>query len=103
MLVVDDYAPQRLLTAKLLESIGHETATAANGQEAVAMLQQDSGYDLMVVDMIMDDGFDGLDTYTEALQICPDIACIIATGYSETTKLPITLATKLPPIMCNHH
>ena len=81
----------RLLTAKLLESIGHETATAANGKKAIAMLQDDPSYDLMVVDMIMDEGFDGLETYTEALQVCPDIACIIATGFSETDRVRTAL------------
>jgi signal transduction histidine kinase/ActR/RegA family two-component response regulator len=91
ILVVDDYDPQRILTEKLLESLGHITKSASGGRQAVALLREDSEFDLMVVDMIMEDGFDGLDTIREALEINPDLRCIIATGYSETDRVASAL------------
>jgi len=40
--------------------------------------------DLVVLDMIMDPGIDGLETYKQILAINPDQKAIIASGYSET-------------------
>ncbi|MDG2125311.1 MAG: response regulator [Verrucomicrobiales bacterium] len=91
ILIVDDYTPQRLLTAKLLESLGHETLSAPSGQEAISILRYDCRFDLMIVDMVMEDGFDGLDTIREALHINPDLNCIIATGFSETDRVKSAL------------
>ena len=37
--------------------------------------------------MIMDPGIDGLDTYNKFLEINPNQKAIIASGYSETTRV----------------
>jgi DNA-binding NtrC family response regulator len=41
----------------------------------------------MVLDMIMDPGIDGLDTYKKILEIHPNQKAIIASGYSETERV----------------
>ena len=43
--------------------------------------------DLIVLDMIMDPGIDGLETYKKVLEFCPDQKAIIASGYSETDRV----------------
>lgn len=91
ILVVDDYTPQRLLTTKLLESLNHETLSAPGGQEAISILKDDCCFDLMIVDMVMEDGFDGLDTIHAALRINPQLNCIIATGFSENDRVKSAL------------
>lgn len=91
ILVVDDYAPQRMLTEKLLKIMGHRPETSSNGRNAIALLKEDSGFDVMVVDMIMEEGFDGLDTIRSALKLNPDISCIVATGFSETDRVESAL------------
>ena len=40
--------------------------------------------DLILLDMIMDPGMDGLDTYKKILEIYPGQKAIIASGFSET-------------------
>ena len=40
--------------------------------------------DLLVLDMIMDPGMNGLATYKAALKIRPGIRAVIASGYAET-------------------
>jgi DNA-binding NtrC family response regulator len=43
--------------------------------------------DLLVLDMIMDHGMDGLDTYKQILKVHPGQNAVIASGYSETHKV----------------
>ena len=43
--------------------------------------------DLMVLDMIMDPGMDGLDTYRSVLEIHPKQKAIIVSGFSETDRV----------------
>lgn len=87
VLVVDDYAPQRMLTEKLLGNMGHRSETSSSGRNAIALLKEDPEFDVMVVDMIMEEGFDGLDTIKGALELSPGIRCIVATGFSATERV----------------
>ena len=91
VLVVDDYKSQRILTKLLLGTLGHTAELAEHGHAAIEMLERDNGYDLMICDMIMEEGFDGLDTIRKALQIKPNLPCIIATGFSETDRVSAAL------------
>ena len=43
--------------------------------------------DLMVLDMIMDPGMDGLETYRNILEIHPRQKAIIVSGFSETYRV----------------
>jgi CheY-like chemotaxis protein len=86
ILVVDDLPQQRELAARLLESLGYRVAKAENGMRAVEMIREQT-VDLVVLDMIMDEGFDGLDTYRKIRQIRPSQACVIASGFSESERV----------------
>ncbi|MFH1569667.1 MAG: ATP-binding protein, partial [Gemmatimonadota bacterium] len=86
ILVVDDMEEQRQLAAALLEKLGYSVATAAGGDEAVEHLQQRS-VDLLVLDMIMEDGMDGLDTFRRILELHPRQRAIIASGFTETDRV----------------
>jgi DNA-binding NarL/FixJ family response regulator len=52
-------------------------------------LHRDSKYaaDLMVLDMIMDPGMDGLETYRSILQILPKQKAIIVSGFFESERV----------------
>jgi len=45
---------------------------------------EDQTVDLVMLDMIMEPGIDGLETYRRILTLHPDQRAIIASGYSET-------------------
>ena len=66
--------------------LGYEVATVASGEEAVEYLQE-SSVDLLVLDMIMDPGMDGLDTYRGILERHPGQKAVIASGFSETERV----------------
>jgi CheY-like chemotaxis protein len=58
----------------------------SSGKEAIEYLKTNKA-DLIVLDMIMDPGIDGLDTYRQALEIHPQQKAIIVSGFSETDRV----------------
>ncbi len=86
VLVVDDVSEQRDIARQMLEVMGYRVAVAASGEEALAWLEN-ATCDLVMLDMIMDPGMDGLDTYRRIVQRHPGQKAIIATGYSETDRV----------------
>ncbi len=86
VLVVDDVAEQRAIARRMLETMGYRVALAASGEDALAYLEK-SSCDLVLLDMIMDPGIDGLETYRRMLDRRPGQKAIIATGFSETDRV----------------
>ncbi|MDH3882705.1 MAG: response regulator, partial [Desulfobacterales bacterium] len=86
ILVVDDIKEQRQIASEMLEKLGYNVATAASGEAAVNHMHHHSA-DLMVLDMIMDPGIDGLETYKQITAIHPGQKTIIASGYSESERV----------------
>jgi YesN/AraC family two-component response regulator len=58
----------------------------SSGEEALAYLAEHS-VDLLVLDMIMDPGMDGLETYEKVLKNRPEQKAVIASGFSETKRV----------------
>ena len=86
ILVVDDDDAQRDLARDMLGSLGYNVLTAENGQQAIEMLCHET-VDLVVLDMIMENGYDGLDTFEAIRKLRPLQRAIIVTGYSETNRV----------------
>lgn len=86
ILVVDDMKEPRELTTALLESLGYSAQAVAGGEEAVDYIKE-KPVDLLVLDMIMDPGMDGLETYRRILEINPGQRAIIVSGFSETDRI----------------
>lgn len=86
ILVVDDVKDQRDIARGMLEKLGYRVSTATSGEEAIAYLKTNP-IDLVVLDMIMDPGIDGLETYRRILDIHPGQRAIIASGYSASDRV----------------
>lgn len=86
VLVVDDLADQRQIALEMLQSLGYKVTTVASGEEAVAYLE-DCAVDLVVLDMIMEPGIDGLETYRRIRAGNPGQKVILASGYSESERV----------------
>lgn len=86
ILVIDDVKEQREIASSILTSLGYSVATVPGGEEAVEYLAHNS-VDLLVLDMIMDPGMDGLDTYKEIIKQYPGQKAIIASGFAETDRV----------------
>jgi DNA-binding NtrC family response regulator len=77
---------QRQIASEILEKLGYVVKTVSSGEEAVNYLHENSA-DLIVLDMIMEPGIDGLETYKQILKIHPGQKTIIASGYSESERV----------------
>jgi CheY-like chemotaxis protein len=86
VLVVDDVELQRKIATRILKKLGYRVAAVASGEEAVVYIRGNP-VDLIVLDMIMHPGMDGLDTYRQIRQINPNQRAIIASGFSETERV----------------
>ncbi len=86
ILVVDDVKEQRELAKSMLVWLGYQVETAAGGEEAIEYLRHKKA-DLVVLDMIMDPGIDGMETYRRILEIVPGQKAVIVSGFSETDRV----------------
>jgi PAS domain S-box-containing protein len=86
ILVVDDIEAQRQIAAEMLQKLGYRVTTASSGEEAVEYMHSHTA-DLLVLDMIMEPGIDGLETYRRILEVHPGQKSIIASGYSESVRV----------------
>jgi two-component system cell cycle sensor histidine kinase/response regulator CckA len=83
LLVVDDVNDQRVIAVSILTQLGYSVEAVSSGLEAIEYLRNRK-VDLLVLDMIMNPGIDGLETYKRTLEIVPDQKAIITSGFSET-------------------
>ncbi len=90
ILVVDDVGEQRQIASGILRRLGYEVTTVASGEDAVAWARNQRP-DLVILDMIMDPGMDGLETYRQLLKINDQQKAIIASGFSESEKVQTAL------------
>ena len=86
VLIVDDFEVQRRLTERILSQHGYSTKCVPSGREAVEVIAREE-FDILVLDMIMEDGFDGLDTFLEVQKTAPEIKCVIMTGLTESERV----------------
>jgi CheY-like chemotaxis protein len=86
ILVIDDVDGQRLLASAMLESLGYKVESVAGGYEAVEFVKNQP-FDLLILDMIMDPGIDGLETYRRILEIHKDQKAIIVSGFAMTERV----------------
>jgi CheY-like chemotaxis protein len=70
----------------MLTRLNYKVSAVASGEEAVAYLQSRQA-DLLLLDMIMDPGIDGLETYSRILEIHPRQKAVIISGYTETDQV----------------
>jgi len=75
----------------MLKELNYSVTSVESGEEAVAYLKEHKA-DLMVLDMIMDPGMDGLDTYKSVLEIRPQQKAIIVSGFSESDRVKAAMA-----------
>ena len=83
ILAVDDVAEQRQIASIMLKKLGYSVTTVRSGEEAL-LLTRKNAFDVILLDMIMDPGIDGLETYRQILKNRPGQKAIIVSGYSET-------------------
>lgn len=86
-MVVDDEASVRALACRMLQRLGFDTCTAADGREALELIDERAGeVSLVLLDMTMP-VMDGETTYAELRRRHPRLPVIMSSGYSEQDVL----------------
>jgi CheY-like chemotaxis protein len=89
ILVIDDVESQRDISCKMLETFGYKSKAVSSGEEAVEYLKENTA-DLILLDMIMDPGINGRETYERIIKIHPNQKAIIVSGFVETDEVKAT-------------
>ena len=86
VLVIDDDEGQRKITQECLTMLGYTPFAVDSGKKALAFLKTQP-VDLLILDMKMAPGINGLETYKKVLAINPDQKAFIVSGLSETRQI----------------
>jgi PAS domain S-box-containing protein len=87
VLLVDDDAEVRTVTAAYLAEMGHRVVEAADGATALDILRADDQLDLLIADFAMP-GMTGTDLADKARAIRPGIGVLLVTGYADPARMP---------------
>jgi two-component system CheB/CheR fusion protein len=80
ILVVEDQEEIRQLLANSLDEFGHDVRTARAAEEAIEILGQDPGIEVLVTDITLPGGMTGTDLVRQARQLLPDLKILTISG-----------------------
>ncbi len=86
ILIVDDVEEQRQIASEMLKELGYSVESVSSGEDAVEYLNVKE-VDLLLLDIIMAPGMDGLETYRKILERRPGQKAVIVSGFSETDRV----------------
>ena len=87
ILVVDDDAPQVQVLVSLLEVLGYKTTGVLSGEEAIRLVRDEKQeFDLVILDMVMESGMDGLETYAELHKVRPTQKVVLISGFTKAAR-----------------
>jgi len=86
ILIVDDSEEQRQIASTILTHLGYVPEAVGSGEAAIEYLQEKS-VDLVILDMLMPPGIDGLETFKKIIEIKPNQKALIASGYSHPSHI----------------
>ncbi len=92
VLVVDDEPALLDIASRMLTVLGYDAVCVDSGEKAVAHLREKRA-DMVLLDMLMDSGINGRQTYEQIIRIHPNQKAIIASGLSESED--VKMAQKL--------
>ena len=86
ILLVEDNEDMRSSTLALLETLGHEVRVAADGEQALEILDGGESIDLLITDVIMP-GISGKELYDRIVEKGIDVRCLFISGYTDNVML----------------
>jgi PAS domain S-box-containing protein len=90
ILIVDDEPQLRDIATQILTMSGYKVDSVSSGELALNFLK-DRQVDLIILDMLMEPGMNGRQTYEEILKLYPSQKAIIASGFSESDDVTAAL------------
>jgi CheY-like chemotaxis protein len=82
--VVEDNAELLEIAVTMIRDLGYKVLVAANGVEAIALLNGDKSIDLLFSDVVMPHGINGPDLASQARSIDKNLKVLLTSGYPGT-------------------
>lgn len=83
ILMVEDNADVRLMGATLLEDAGFEVHQAGDADEALSLVREGLGFDLLFTDIVMPGDMDGVALAAEVRRLQPGVPVLLTTGWGD--------------------
>ncbi len=93
ILVVEDDEDVLVVASESLRELGYQVVTAGNAAQALEILRGDQSVDLLLSDVIMPGGMNGVQLTVEARRIRPELKVLLTSGY---TAAALSLEHGLP-------
>ncbi|MHB0878489.1 MAG: hybrid sensor histidine kinase/response regulator [Anaerolineae bacterium] len=84
VLVVEDEAVVRGIMVRVLRQLGYKVIEAANGEQALGLVQRAGDIDLLVTDMVMPE-MGGMELARRVREAMPDTKVLFVSGYTDAT------------------
>jgi len=90
IMVVDDEELLLDVARDMLTTLNYKVVTKKSGEDAITYLRK-ADVDLIILDMIMEPGMSGQQTFEEILHIRPEQRAIIASGFAKNKDVKLVL------------
>ena len=85
ILLVEDNPEVAAITADIIRTLGYQVVHADRARKGLEMLTRSkSSFQLMITDIVMPDGMDGVQLANAARRLLPSLPIILVSGYNET-------------------
>ena len=84
---MDDEPVVRMLVAEVLTEMGFRVTEAADGPQALRLMQPPRHFDLLVTDVGLPNGMNGRQLADAARVLRPDLLVLFITGYAENAAI----------------
>ena len=84
ILIVDDDEDVREMAVNVGEELGFNVISAANGMEALELLQREPAVSLLFTDVVMP-GLNGFELARRATRLCPQLKVLYTSGFPKGT------------------
>ncbi|HEB50919.1 MAG TPA: hybrid sensor histidine kinase/response regulator [Desulfobulbus sp.] len=86
ILVMDDEEMVRAVACAMLDTMGYEVESVADGRQAVQVyreaMEQGRGFDVVIMDLTIPGGMGGKETLEELRRLDPEVRAVVSSGYS---------------------
>jgi PAS domain S-box-containing protein len=83
ILLVEDNPQVADVTTQMLKAMGFEVELVDRARKALGRLEQGGGIDLMLTDVVLPDGLNGIDLATQVRGLFPTLPIVVISGYND--------------------
>jgi signal transduction histidine kinase/ActR/RegA family two-component response regulator len=82
VLLAEDDASVAAITESMLKNLGHDVIRVENGEQALRVMHSEQPLDLLMSDVVMPGGMNGVEVAREAMALRPTMKILLCSGYA---------------------